>query len=256
MFAETHTQFRKCGVGGGEEGGGWGGWGGAGDRGWGDLSTLTKYGGHMSQNLHWNTKFLRFYKNHYIIGLDSERAGSRTLEKFSRRDWDRDCAKFENSRCFRGSNTNPKKKSRRCQALVSIQALDLAISRFIHSLECNLVKKFAIFLLSWKLDFCCYNFQLFFLTVLFITGYFAYIYTRGKIWQISQRTQRLTDSVSNYGSLAVPLCSTFYPWKSWLVKWVYHRYGFRFSIFFSYVRNLVRCGLCVTSCRRVERNPG
>jgi hypothetical protein len=29
---------------------------------------------------------------------------------------------------------NPKKKSRRCRALVSIQALDLAISRFIHSL--------------------------------------------------------------------------------------------------------------------------
>ena len=27
------------------------------------------YGGHMSQNLHWNTQFLRFYKNHYIIGL-------------------------------------------------------------------------------------------------------------------------------------------------------------------------------------------
>jgi hypothetical protein len=23
----------------------------------------------MSQNLHWNTQFLRFYKNHYIIGL-------------------------------------------------------------------------------------------------------------------------------------------------------------------------------------------
>ncbi len=28
----------------------------------------------------------------------------------------------------------PKKKSRRCRASVSIQALDLAISRFIHSL--------------------------------------------------------------------------------------------------------------------------
>jgi hypothetical protein len=78
----------------------------------------------MSQNLHWNTQFLRFYKNHYIIGLDSERAGSRT----------RNCAKFESSRRFRGSNMNPKKKSRRCRASVSIQALDLAISRFIHSL--------------------------------------------------------------------------------------------------------------------------
>jgi hypothetical protein len=29
---------------------------------------------------------------------------------------------------------NPKKKSRRCRASASIQALDLAISRFIHSL--------------------------------------------------------------------------------------------------------------------------
>jgi hypothetical protein len=32
---------------------------------------------------------------------------------------------------------NPKKKSRRCRASVSIQALDLAISRFIHSLGFN-----------------------------------------------------------------------------------------------------------------------
>ena len=102
-------------------------WGGGGK--WGG-----PYGGHMSQNLHWNTQFLRFYKNHYIIaGLDSERAGSRTLEKFSRRDRDRDCAKFESSRRFRGSNMNPPKKLRRCRASVSIQALDLAISRFIHS---------------------------------------------------------------------------------------------------------------------------
>jgi hypothetical protein len=43
----------------------------------------------MSQNLHWNTQFLRFYKNHYIIAvLDIERAGSPTLEKFLRRDRD------------------------------------------------------------------------------------------------------------------------------------------------------------------------
>ncbi len=55
------------------------------------------------------------------------------LEKFSRLDRDRDCAKFESSCRFRGSNMNPKKKSRRCRASVSIQALDLAISRFIHS---------------------------------------------------------------------------------------------------------------------------
>ena len=97
-------------------------------------SLNSPYGGQMSQNLHWNTQFLRFYKNHYIIGLDSERAGSRTLEKFSRRDRDRDCAKFESSRRFRGSNMNPKKKSRRYRASVSIQALDLAISRFTNSL--------------------------------------------------------------------------------------------------------------------------
>jgi hypothetical protein len=98
-------------------------------------SQNSPYGGQMSQNLHWNTQFLSFYKNHYIIAvLDSERAGSRTLEKFSRRDRDRDCAKFESSRRFRGLNMNPKKKSRRYRASVSIQALDLAISRFTNSL--------------------------------------------------------------------------------------------------------------------------
>ncbi len=32
---------------------------------------------------------------------------------------------------------NPKKKLRRCRASASIQALDLAISRFIHSLGLN-----------------------------------------------------------------------------------------------------------------------
>ncbi len=67
------------------------------------------------------------------IGLDSERAGSRTLEKSSRRDRDRDCAKFEHSRQFRGSNMNPKKIRVAAEALASIQALDLAISRFIYS---------------------------------------------------------------------------------------------------------------------------
>ena len=49
MFAETHTRVQEMWGGGGK----WGG----------------PYGGHMSQNLHWNTQFLRFYKNHYIIGL-------------------------------------------------------------------------------------------------------------------------------------------------------------------------------------------
>jgi hypothetical protein len=90
---------------------------------------------YMSQNLHWNTQFLRFYKNHYIIAiLDIERAGSRTLETFSRRDRDRDCAKFESSRRFQDSTMNPKKKSRRYRVSVSIPALDLAISLFTHSL--------------------------------------------------------------------------------------------------------------------------
>ncbi len=71
------------------------------------------------------------------IGLDSERAGSRTLEKSSRRDRGRVCAKFERSRRFRGSNMNPKKKSRRCRGLGLDSGLDLAISRFIHSLALN-----------------------------------------------------------------------------------------------------------------------
>jgi hypothetical protein len=83
-------------------------------------SQNSPYGGHMSLTLHWNTQFLRFYKNHYIIAvLDSERAGSRTLEKFSRQDRDRDCAKFESSRRFKGSNMNPKKK------VVSLPSLGL-----------------------------------------------------------------------------------------------------------------------------------
>ncbi len=71
------------------------------------------------------------------ICLDSERAGSGTLEKSSRRDRDRDCAKFESSRRFRGSNMNPKKKSRRCRGLGLDSGLDLAISRFIYSFACK-----------------------------------------------------------------------------------------------------------------------
>jgi hypothetical protein len=68
------------------------------------------------------------------IGLDSDRAGSRTLEKSSRRDRDRVCAKFESSRRFLGSNMKPKKKSCRCRGLGLDSGLDLAISRFIYSL--------------------------------------------------------------------------------------------------------------------------
>jgi hypothetical protein len=62
------------------------------------------------------------------IGLDSDRAGSRTLEKSSRRDRDRVCVKFESSRRFRGSNMKPKK------SLGLDSGLDLAISRFFYSL--------------------------------------------------------------------------------------------------------------------------
>ena len=101
MLAETHTRVQEMWGGGGrggEDGGDEGGLG-IGGGGTSPPSLNSPYGGHMPQNLHWNTQFLRFYKNHYIIaGLDSERAGSRTLEKFSRRDRDRDCAKFESSR--------------------------------------------------------------------------------------------------------------------------------------------------------------
>ncbi len=80
----------------------------------------------------------------------SERARSRTLEKFSRRDRDRDCAKFESSRRFRGSNMNPKKKLRHCRASVSIQALDLAISRFIHSLGSSTLDSLHTGVCAWS----------------------------------------------------------------------------------------------------------
>jgi hypothetical protein len=90
--------------------------------------------GYRNRGNHTNLAFLDFFILFYFIGLDSERAGSQTLEKSWRRDRDRDCAKIESSRQFRGSNMNPKKKLRHCGASVSIQALDLAISHFIHSL--------------------------------------------------------------------------------------------------------------------------
>jgi hypothetical protein len=87
-------------------------WGGGGGE-WG-----APCGCHMSQNLHFNTQSWDFTKIIILsLSLDSERAGSRTLEKFSRRDRDRDCAKFERSRRFRDSNMNPKKKSRRYRCL-------------------------------------------------------------------------------------------------------------------------------------------
>ncbi len=79
--------------------------------------------------------FFGFFILFYFLGLDSERAGSRTLEKSARRDRDRDCAKFESSRRFRGSNMKPKKKSHRCRGLGLDSGLDLAISRFMPSLE-------------------------------------------------------------------------------------------------------------------------
>ncbi len=54
MFAETHTRVQEM-------------WGGGGGGKW-----VGPYGGHMSQNLHWNTQFLRFYKNHYFISIANE----------------------------------------------------------------------------------------------------------------------------------------------------------------------------------------
>ncbi len=59
----------KRGEDGGDEGGGLGIGGGVTS----PPSQNSPYGGQMSQNLHWNTQFLRFYKNHYFIAvLDSE----------------------------------------------------------------------------------------------------------------------------------------------------------------------------------------
>ncbi len=100
-------------------------------------SQNSTYGCHMFQILHCNTQFLTFQKNHIIAVLDSDRAGSLTLQKYQRRDRDRDCAKFENYRRFRDSNMNPQKKQRRYRFSVSIHALDLAIQRFTHSFGCN-----------------------------------------------------------------------------------------------------------------------
>jgi hypothetical protein len=74
-----------------------------------------------------------------VLASTANEAGSRTLEKSSRRDRDWDCAKFKSSRWFRGSNMKPKKKSLRCRGLGLDSGLDLAISRFIHSLVHNTV---------------------------------------------------------------------------------------------------------------------
>jgi hypothetical protein len=98
---------------------------------------------------HTNLAFLDFFILFYFTGLDSERAGSRTLEKSSRRDRDRVCSKFESSRRFRGSNMNPQKKSRRCRGHGLDSGLDLAISRFIYSFafaECIFLFVFQIYI--------------------------------------------------------------------------------------------------------------
>jgi hypothetical protein len=47
---------------------------------------------------------------------------------------------------------NPKKKSRRYRASVSIQALDLAISRFTNSLACRYIFAFKFTLKSQQPD--------------------------------------------------------------------------------------------------------
>ena len=144
MFAETHTRVQEMWGGGGK-------WGGKRGGGWGDEGGLGIGGGVTSSPHHLvNTCAAKSAPTHQIRILwgvgrwagcvlvsISERAGSRTLEKFLRRDRDRDCAKFESSRRFRDSNMSPKKKSRRYRASVSIQALGLAISRFTNSLGIN-----------------------------------------------------------------------------------------------------------------------
>ncbi len=89
--------------------------------------------------------FLDFFILFYFIGLDSERAGSQTLEKSSRQDRDRVCAKFESSRRFPGSNMNPKKKSRRCRGHGLDSGLDLAISHFIYSFGSFIIKFVQLF---------------------------------------------------------------------------------------------------------------
>jgi hypothetical protein len=68
MFAKTHTRVQEMwgggGEGGGKRGAGWGDEGGLGIGGGvtSPPSLNSPYGGQMSQNLHWNTQFLRFYK--------------------------------------------------------------------------------------------------------------------------------------------------------------------------------------------------
>ncbi len=134
---DRHTTHQLMGGGGegGEDGGMGGGWG------WGVGRPFHPHKTHhmearcpkISTWTHNSWDFIKII----ILSLDSERAGSRTLENFSRRDRDWDCAKFERSRRFRDSNMNPKKKSHRYRVSVSIHALDLAIYRFTHSLDGN-----------------------------------------------------------------------------------------------------------------------
>jgi hypothetical protein len=49
---------------------------------------------------------------------------------------------------------NPKKKSRRYRVSVSIHALDLAIYRFTHSLECIIVEN------EWQIAECTPRFEI------------------------------------------------------------------------------------------------
>ena len=91
MFAETHTRVQEMWGGGGEVGG-------------------AIWWPHVPKSPLEHTIPEILQKSLYYWSLDSERAGSRTLEKFSWRDRDRDCAKFESYRRYRDSNMNPKKK--------------------------------------------------------------------------------------------------------------------------------------------------
>ena len=93
------------------------------------------------------------------LSLDLDRAGSVTLQKYQRRDRDRDCSKFESYRQYRDSNMNPKKKQRRYRFSFAIHALELAIYRFIHSFVQNILYRpltvsrmeSSIFHFSWQM---------------------------------------------------------------------------------------------------------
>jgi hypothetical protein len=117
--------------GGGEEGGRMEGWG---DRGRPPPSHLDATCRQMSTETNNSRHFRKIIILSLSPSLDLDRAGTLTLEKYYRRDRDRDCAKFERYRRFRDSRMNPKKNYRRYRVSVSIHDLDSSICRSTHSL--------------------------------------------------------------------------------------------------------------------------